>query len=207
MQDEKETTVWVPLPDSAPPETPTAAGKLAPETLADVLRDMRDWASNDMHRKRPRVTRWAARIEAAAERECRAREDAAADYALKRGEEIHADRCKNCVARDQVLRDITKMVGNAAAMREALERILAIEGYGAPWIEAKCIAQKALEGKQCTPPVAQERPKIEQPGNAAAMREALQGAHDTLRLVWEHAADELVREWLGLPKKEGGSHA
>ena len=60
-----------------------------------------------------------------------------------------------------------------AAMREALKSILAIEGYGAPWIEAKCIAQKALECEQCTPPPAQERPQIEQPGNAAAMREAL----------------------------------
>ena len=37
---------------------------------------------------------------------------------------------------------------NAAAMRHALERILDIEGYGAPMIEVKCIAQKALEGQR-----------------------------------------------------------
>jgi hypothetical protein len=38
---------------------------------------------------------------------------------------------------------------------------------------AKCIAQKALEGEQCPPQIAQEKPKIEQPGNAVALREAL----------------------------------
>ena len=80
--------------------------------------------------------------------------------------------------------------GNAAAMREALERILDIEGYGAPWLEAKCIAQKALEGQQCTPPVAQERPKIEQPGNAAAMREALE---DSLKF-WNSISSRTRRE-------------
>lgn len=59
--------------------------------------------------------------------------------------------------------------GNAA-MRDALKRILAIEGYGAPWIEAKCIAQKALECEQSTPPSVQERPQIEQPGNTVVSK-------------------------------------
>ena len=70
--------------------------------------------------------------------------------------------------------------GNAAEMRKALERILDIEGYGAPWIEAKVIAQKALEGEQCTPPIAQESPKIEQQGNAAEMRKALEDTEELL---------------------------
>ena len=103
------------------------------ETRADILREMREQANKptieSCGETFPPITPedvcdWADRIEAAAERECRAREDAAADYALKRGEDIHADRCKNCVALDQVLRDITKMVGNAAALREALEEQL-----------------------------------------------------------------------------------
>lgn len=77
-----------------------------------------------------------------------------------------------------------------SVMRQALERILDIEGYGAPWLEAKCIAQKALEGAQCTPPIAQETAKIEQPGNAAAMREALE---DSLRF-WNGISSRTRRE-------------
>ena len=37
--------------------------------------------------------------------------------------------------------------------------------------------------------VAQETAKVEQPGNAAALREALESAHRTLKLVCEHAGE------------------
>ena len=86
-----------------------------PESIADILAEMR-------HMMPPQgsVFSWALhnfadRIEAAAKRECSIREQAAADYALKRGEEIHADRCSACT-----LRDSAERPGNAAAMREAL---------------------------------------------------------------------------------------
>ncbi len=138
------------------------------KTIADIVREMRDRAITKIGERTiternfvPQETceSWADRIEAAAERDARIREDEATESAFKRGEEIHAQHCANCAARKP---------GNAAALREALERILDIEGYGAPWIEAKCIAQKALEGEQCTPPIVKETAKIEQPGNAIA---------------------------------------
>lgn len=130
------------------------------ETQADIAREMRTYFQTQKRNGNPEhrpwhqvLSDWADRIEAA-ERE------------MAKGMSKKLDG--------------NRVISNAAEMRKALERILDIEGYGAPWIEAKVIAQKALEGEQCTPLLAQERPKNEQPGNAAALREALKAAKTLL---------------------------
>lgn len=124
----------------------------AAEPLAAIVREMRDLGKLD-EKSTDQIPRslmglglrtYADRIEAAVKRH---------EYELA--------ECERCAR------------ANTATMRHALKRILDIEGYGAPWIEAKVIAQKALEDQQCTPPLAQERPKIEQPGNVTALRETL----------------------------------
>jgi mono/diheme cytochrome c family protein len=80
-------------------ETPAA------ETLADILAEMRGLRGFSVPFTPERAIwlsdfrSYADRIEAAAKYEIHAREQAAADYALKRGEQIHADRCRNCSAR------------------------------------------------------------------------------------------------------------
>ena len=137
------------------------------ETLADIAREMRTYFQTQKRNGNPEhrpwhqvLSDWADRIEAAHAQEVR---DAAMEHAVLPAV---------CIT--------TTPPGNAAEMRKALERILDIEGYGAPWIEAKVIAQKALEGEQCTPPLAQESPKIEQQGNAAALRKALEDTEELL---------------------------
>lgn len=84
--------------------------KPAPEALADIVREMRSEAPQICEWGSFCIGKYADRIEAAAEREARTREQAAADYALKRGEDIHTDRCRNCTE---------LATGNAAALRPA----------------------------------------------------------------------------------------
>lgn len=138
------------------------------ETQADIVAEMRRHIQaaleypQDIEITTGDVEDWADRIETAHRRE------------KEQTESIHLNEI---IAVRKEAEDEFKQ-GKHAAMREALKRILDIEGYGAPWIEAKTIAQKALEGEQCTPPIAQESPKIEQPGNAAKMREALERVLD-----------------------------
>lgn len=96
------------------------------------------------------------------------------------GESIEAAAKREMAKEMSKKLDDNRVISNTAEMRKALERILDIEGYGAPWIEAKCIAQKALEVGQCTPPIAQETSKIEQSGNAAALRKALEDTEELL---------------------------
>ena len=143
-------------------EGPSSGTKLGAETRADILREMRTYFQRQRRNGNPEhrpwhqvLSDWADRIEAAAERET--------DAAIR-----------------EALANVMDYAPGNAVMREALKRILAIEGYGAPWIEAKCIAQKALEGAQYTPPAAQETANFEQPGNAAAMREALEDIQERL---------------------------
>lgn len=64
-------------------------------------------------------------------------------------------------------RDVAKMVEIVEKMRKAFEKIIAIEGYGAPWIEAKTIAQNALEIALPDGAIAQ---KPEPFGNTAKLR-------------------------------------
>lgn len=99
--------------------------KTRPDPLAAILAEMRADAEQGKRYHTFRIGHLANRIEAAAERKCRAREQAAADYALGRGEDIHADRCRNCTARTP---------GNAAAMREALDSVasIAADAFGGP---------------------------------------------------------------------------
>ena len=132
------------------------------ETQADIAVEMRTYFQTQKRNGNPEhrpwhqvLSDWADRIDAAAKRE----------MAKGMSKKLDGNR---------------SIPGNAAEMRKALERILDIEGYGAPWIEAKVIAQKALEGEQCTPPLAQESPKIEQQGNAAALRKALEDTEELL---------------------------
>lgn len=146
-------------PETLAPQGPASAAPAA-ETLAAILAEMRElahgFANGELCATARKVRQWVSRIEAASKQE-------AIDSGLK----------WTRIGYDERTAEEKRTPGNVAAMSQALERILAIEGYGAPWLEAKCIAQKALEGAQCTPPIAQETAKIEQPGNAAALREAL----------------------------------
>lgn len=141
------------------------------ETVADIVAELREDAEHvedDIHNE----DFWSNTEAGMIYRELAARIEAANDRQM-------AGKC-----------------GNAAAMREALKRIIAIEGYGAPWIEAKVIAQKALEGAQCTPPPAQDTAKIEHPCDAAAMREALERVLAAYKSGAIHTCAECYRdEW------------
>lgn len=96
----------------------SARASLADDSWIDeITQPDEDGQPNDYARRVVRLDDVLAaleRVEAAVEREARTREQAAADYALKRGEDIHADRCRNCTERSP---------GNADAMRAERDRL------------------------------------------------------------------------------------
>lgn len=75
---------------------------------------------------------------------------------------------ENAKPETDVMTEMRKIVQK---MREAFEAIIAIEGYGAPWIEAKTIAQKALE--IALPDLSYDK-NAKFLNNAARLREALE---------------------------------
>lgn len=115
--------------------------------------------------------------------------------------------CRGALAEDNQFRDATKMAGDAAKWREvpfrytakligivhkmrgAFEKILAIEGYGAPWIEAKTIAQKALEIALPDRRYAQNPESL---SNTAKMREALEEIVDAIN---EARTEGRIEHW------------
>lgn len=100
-----------------------------------------------------------------------------------------ADRIDAASKREAPFRYTAKLIGIVHKMRGAFEKILEIEGYGAPWIEAKTIAQKALEIALPDRRYAQNPESL---SNTAKIRAALEEIIDALN---EARTEGRIEHW------------